>query len=99
MNTKPTQRDAEDRSAIDAVAEAVKTLNDALRAALARKIRVEFGTVSRAGGGYNDPIKVASDWRELWTKDGLAVRFTREEIAVAPEPEPPVTDGAPGIQP
>lgn len=87
-------KDAADRAAIDAVAESVRSLNDDLRIAMARGIRVEFGTVGGAGtmGG-----KTANDWRQLWTKDGLAVRFTREEIAVAPEPEPPVTDGAPTI--
>jgi hypothetical protein len=90
---RPKNRDELDREAMERVAEAVRVLNDSIRLTIERKIRVEIGTV----GVANSSGKVARDWRRLWTEDGLAVRFTREEIAVAPAPEPPVTDGQPGI--
>ena len=89
-----TTKDEQDRVAMARVSGVIAALNNAVRDAKARRIRIEVGTVTT---GYNSSSKVASEWRELWTEDGLAVRFTREEIFAAPKPEPPVTDGAPNI--
>jgi hypothetical protein len=87
------EKDRADRAAIENVGVAIARLNDALRDAMALKIRVEFGVV------YPDASrqKVAQEWRQLWSEDGLAARFTREEIFTAPAPTPPPVDGAPNI--
>lgn len=92
-----TEKDVAQREAMRAVERALGSLNDALRGAMALKIRVEIGTVDRGGRTYDNDAKTAKGWSELWTKDGLAVRFTREEIATAPEPAPPVVDAAPQV--
>jgi hypothetical protein len=87
-----SNRDMQDRAAIEGVAEAVVELNTALRVAMDRKIRIEFGVVYSDGYG-----KKASQWNELWSEDGIATRFTREEIFAAPKPAPPVEDANPTI--
>ena len=89
-----TTKDTQDREVMERVSAAIVTLNDAVRAAKARRVRVEVGTVTTA---YNSAAKQASEWRELWMDDGLAVRFTREEIFASPKPEPAVVDGTPNI--
>ncbi len=94
-------KDAKDRQAMTEVAIAIKTLNDALRGCIERKIGVEIGEVHDQASFSSTPpekgTKVANDWKSLWTKEGLAVRFTREEIVAAPEPvqQPKVKDSRP----
>lgn len=86
------EKDRAERAAIENVGVAIKHLNAALRDAMALKIRVEFGMV------YTDQSrKVAKEWRRLWTEDGIAARFTREEIITAPEPQPDPVDGDPNV--
>lgn len=78
---------------MERVSGAVKAMNEALVNARGRQIRVELGIVEPAT--YN--TKAAKNWREVWTDDGMAVRFTREEIATYQAPLPPVVDGEPKI--
>lgn len=93
--------EAEDRLDRDAIAKAstaLSAMNDAIRRCIARGIRVEFGIVADTSDSYGKPIKSAREWRQLWTDDGLAARFTREEIATAIAPQPPVCDADPGVR-
>jgi hypothetical protein len=85
-------KDELDREVIGQVSAAIAALNGALVFAADRKIRVEVGTVASDGQG-----KKARNWREPWFEDGLAVRFTREEIFASPKPALPVVDGEPRI--
>lgn len=90
---RPRNRDELDREAMEQVAEAIERFNHALAVAAERKIRVEVGTLISDGQG-----KKAKQWREPWFEDGLAVRFTREEIFASRNPVPvPVADGEPRI--
>lgn len=82
--------DRRDRAILNQLELAVAGLNEALRDCTDRAIRVEFGFVVRNGAS-----RTAEDWRELWNRDGLAVRATKSFVIASPEPEPPVKDGWP----
>lgn len=87
------QRDQLDRDAIEAVGAAVLQMNDAMRAAMERGIRVELGVVTNGDGRTAQ----AREWRRPWTENGFAARFTREEIIASPMPTPVVSDAQPAV--
>lgn len=80
--------DAQVRKLTTELADTLKQLHSQLRQLRQLKCRVMIGAIT--GQGNNAPAK-ASDWHDLWSEEGLALRLTREHLVGVVSTTPGIT--------